>query len=56
MLLPCESRQWEEEGKEERGLLLAIAVAEQERPFSSVAHVQAKGQDRHTVESRSEGL
>ena len=54
MLLPCGSRQWEEE-KEERGLLLALAVGEQKRPFSFVVHIQAKGQDRDAVKSRYEG-
>lgn len=55
MLLPCGSRHREEEGKQERGLLLALAVGEQKRPFSFVVHVQAKGQDRDIVESRCEG-
>lgn len=46
MLMPCGSRQWEEQGKEERGLLVATAVGEQKRPFCFAVHVQARGQDR----------
>lgn len=53
MLLPCGSRQREEEGKEKHGMLLALAVGEQ-RPSSFVVRVQAKGQDTDTVESRCE--
>lgn len=44
----CGSRQWEEQGKEERGLVLVLAVGEQKRPFSLLDHVQAKGQDRQS--------
>jgi len=55
VLLPRGTRQWEEEGKEEHGLLLALAVSEQKRPFSFFVHVQAKGQDKDAVESRCGG-
>lgn len=46
MLLPCGSRQWEEQDKEEFGLFVAPAVAEQERPFCFVVHIHAKRGDR----------
>lgn len=53
VLLPCGSSQREEEGKEEHGMLLALAGGEQ-RPSNFVFCVQAKGQDIDTVESRCE--